>query len=444
MSPLLAIFAVAAAVAFYGTQALTEGVFDRWLLDAAQSLAQQVKIVGDQASVDLPPAAAAVLAYDAVDKTWYAVLWRGKLLTGDGALPIHGERETSYRSGRAFDAWFAGEAVRVAAVEVPGAAGESATVLAGETTIKRQRAEKRAALMLLPMGLLLAFSAGAISVAVRTAIRPLERIASRWNERTHESLQPIESDDLPAELMPFATALNGLMSRMSDLLARERQFAATAAHQLRTPLAGLQLGLARAAAAPDLAGARQVLRELEQSTQRTGRLAQQLLMFGRLDPESSGGVVRTRVDLVEFTREVGAAFAGDFLDKGINLELRDPGHSIAVDLQEDLMAEAIGNLLDNALRYTRGGGYVVVEFGRDPPSLCICDSGSGVPEEEQQSIFERFVRGTGAVGNGSGLGLAIVRDIAALHGARVRAFSAAGGGLCVEIEMPEPPGSSGT
>lgn len=138
----------------------------------------------------------------------------------------------------------------------------------------------------------------AIVWGVRRSIRPLEAIAARWNERSHTSLDPIRASDMPRELMPFATALNGLLQRIRDMLARERQFAATAAHQLRTPLTGLQLGLARAAEAPDLEATRCVLRELEQNTQRSARMVQQLLSLGRLDPELRGALDCRDTDLV--------------------------------------------------------------------------------------------------------------------------------------------------
>jgi two-component system sensor histidine kinase TctE len=433
MLPLLVIFAAAAGVGVYGAQSLTDGVFDRWLLDAAQSLAHQVRVDQGSAVVDLPPAAAALLAYDDIDKTSFSVTQGSRHLIGQAGIPVSGRREAFYRAGRAFDALFEGEAVRVAAVEIKSGGSSDLTVLIAETTRKRHRAQKSITLMMLPMGLLLVAAAVTIGVAVRRTIRPLETIASRWNERSHASLQSIDIVDIPGELMPFATALNDLLARLRAMLVRERQFATTAAHQLRTPLAGLQLGLARAAAAPDLESVRQVLHELEQSTQRTARLSQQLLMFGRLDPESSQGLDRTKTNLVDLTRDVGSAFAESFLDKGISFELREPDEPILVNVQPELIAEAIGNILDNALRHTPGGGRVVIAFESLPATVRVCDSGHGVGEDEYDSIFERFVRGRGASGIGSGLGLAIVRDVATLHGARARARPAGEKGLCVEI-----------
>ena len=433
MLPLLLAVGVTAAVGVFTARSLTDGVFDRWLLDAAQSLAHQVRFADHQAQIDLPPAAQAILAYDDVDRTSFSVSQQGRHLLGQPGIATHGSRESQYGAGRAFDANFGGKPVRVAVVQVEGDGGDSAIVLVAETTVKRERAQHRIALMLLPMGLLLGTTAVAIRLAVFSTVKPLEAIAHRWDERSHASLDPIESEDIPRELMPFATALNDLLLRIRGMLVHERQFAATAAHQLRTPLTGLQLGLARAAAAPDLASTREVLRELEHSTLRTARLVQQLLMFGRLDLESGGELNRVPTDLVELARDVGSLFTDIALGKSIDLELIAPESPVQISAQPDLVAEALVNLLDNALNHAPAHGRVTVHVTADPPAVRVDDSGAGVNESERQAIFERFSRGREASGEGSGLGLAIARDIAALHGAELTVSRAAIGGASFQL-----------
>ena len=433
MLPLLMAVGVTAAVGIFTARDLTDGVFDRWLLDAAQSLAHQVRFADHQALIDLPPAAQAILAYDEVDRTSFSVSQQGRHLTGQPGIATHGSRESQYRAGRAFDTNFGGTAVRVAAVEVEGDGGDRAIVLVAETTVKRERTQHRIALLLLPMGLLLGATALTIRLAVFSTVKPLETIARRWDEQSHASLERIDSEDMPRELLPFATALNDLLLRIRGMLARERQFAATAAHQLRTPLTGLQLGLARAAAAPNLSSTREVLRELQHSTLRTARLVQQLLMFGRLDPESGGELNRVPTDLVELARDVGSLFTDVALGKSIDLELIAPPASVEISVQPDLVAEALINLLDNALNHAPLGGRVIVRVTPDPPTVRVDDSGAGVNESERQTIFERFSRGRQARGEGSGLGLAIARDIAALHGAELTVSHAAIGGASFQL-----------
>ena len=293
------------------------------------------------------------------------------------------------------------------------------TILIAETLVKRQRSNRELTFVLWPMGALLIAAAAAIVLAVRRTVRPLEVIAARWNERSHASLQPIGDGDVPRELLPFAAALNDLLGRIRAMLTRERQFAATAAHQLRTPLAGLQLGLARAGEANDLAATRAVIGELSDTTQRTARLIQQLLTLGGIDPEARDDLDLRRFDLVALTRDVGATHADQAIAKGIDLALVATAASLLMPIQPELMAEALNNLIDNAIRYTPPGGRVLIEVIGAPPSVRISDSGPGIPADERQAVFERFVRGRLATGEGSGLGLAIARDIAALHGATV-------------------------
>ena len=289
--------------------------------------------------------------------------------------------------------------------------------------------------MLWPLALLALVMAAAIILVVRRTVRPLEVIAARWNARSHASLQPIGDDDVPRELMPFATALNDLLGRIREMLDRERQFAAIAAHQLRTPLTGLQLGLARAAQAPDLATARDVIQELSHTTQRTARLVQQLLGLGRLDPETRGDSDFRSADLVALAQDVGAAHADQAFAKKIDLELISQLESVPVVMQPELMSEALGNLIDNAIRYTQAGGRIMVEVLTGPTRIRVSDSGPGIAEDERELVFERFVRGRLAIGDGSGLGLAIVRDIAALHGASVALSDSAWGGTRATISF---------
>jgi two-component system, OmpR family, sensor histidine kinase TctE len=433
MLPLLGIVVATAALGTFTAQWLTDRVFDHWLLDAAHSVGALVRFEGGRASLELPPAAETVLLYDDTDLTFFSVMQGDRLLAGRRDLPQRGDLESVYRQGHAYQAQIDGHPVRVARVDLEDRVGPGATILVAETLLKRQSTRKDLLAMLWPMAALVLAAAAAILIAVRRTVRPLESIAARWNERSHASLQPIGDHDVPRELTPFATAFNELLGRIRAMLARERQFAATAAHQLRTPLAGLQLGLSRAADAPDISTARGVLGELSHATQRTARLVQQLLALGRLDPEARGDLEFHNADLVALAQDVGAAHADQALAKRIELELVAPPQPVLTTVQPELMAEALSNLLDNGIRYTPSGGRVMVEVMNDPPTIRVADSGPGIPEDERALVFERFVRGRLATGDGSGLGLAIVREIAAFHGARVDLSDSHWGGLSVAI-----------
>jgi two-component system sensor histidine kinase TctE len=428
MLPMLGIVVATGTLGGYTAHRLTDRVFDRWLLDAASSVATLVEVAHGTASIELPGAAETVLLYDEVDHTYFSVMQGDRLLAGRRGIAPQGDDSITYRSGNAFGGRIDDRAVRIARVDLPVESGQPVIVTVAETLVKRERSVQELMLVLWPMAALVVAAAGAIVFAVRRTVRPLELIAARWNEQSHASLQSIGDTDVPRELLPFATALNNLLGRIRAMLVRERQFAATAAHQLRTPLAGLQLGLARAAAAPDLTAACAVIAELSHETQRTARLVQQLLALGRLDPEARGNLDLQRSDIVALVQDVGALHLDQAIEKDLDLELAAPNHPVLVDVQPDLISEALGNLLDNAVRYTPRGGRVLVEVTMNPISVRISDSGPGIKEAERDAVFERFVRGRDASGEGSGLGLAIARDIAALHNARVEVGVSAWGG----------------
>jgi two-component system sensor histidine kinase TctE len=305
--------------------------------------------------------------------------------------------------------------------------------------VKRDQTRQDLELVLWPMVALVIAAAAAILSAVRRTLRPLEQIAARWNERSHQSLQPIRGDDVPRELLPFASALNDLLGRIRAILARERQFALTAAHQLRTPLAGLQLGLRRATEALDPGETRDLVLELKQTTQRMARLVQQLLAIGRLDPEASRDLDFEMCNLVPMVQEIGAAHYDQALGKGVDLEMTPSAADLWVRLQPELFAEALGNILDNAIRYTPRGGRILIEFAEHPVRILVSDSGPGISEDERELVFERFTRGRSAMGEGSGLGLAIVREIATLHGATVALNVSKLGGVAAILSFPHLP-----
>jgi two-component system sensor histidine kinase TctE len=435
--PLLLVVASSGAVGVWTAQRLTDKVFDRWLLDAAQSVAGQVSYSGVGAIIDLPPAATAMLAYDEVDQVRYSVTQGGSLVSGEAGIPVDGSRPATYATGQAYDGIIGGVSVRVAAVNLPAVpGGQAVSVRVSETTRKRQQARTEILLLLIPIGVLVVAAAVMIGYAVQRTLKPLELIAAQWSEQSHRSLEPIDTRAVPREIVPFATALNELLERIRSMLVHERQFAASVAHQLRTPLTGLQLLVARAreSAGPELAA--DTFGAMADVTQRAVRLVQQLLTLGAIAP---GSLLRTQlavVDLVALVQEVGMTFVDHAAARGIELELLVPTERIRVAAHADLLAEAVANVLDNALRYTPAGGNVLIEFSNAPAAVTISDSGPGIAIEDRGKVFERFVRGGQAVGEGAGLGLAIVRDIVLAHGGNVELATSGLGGLAVTFRFP--------
>ena len=251
-------------------------------------------------------------------------------------------------------------------------------------------------------------------------------------------MELIDTQGVPRELVPFASALNELLLRLNAMLERERQFSANVAHQLRTPLAGLMLGLSRAEGSGDLASARAAIAELKSTTQRLTRLVQQLLALGRIGPDGSHTMEFAPTDLVALVQDLGGSFAEQAARRDIALELDVPAAPLVVRVHPDLISEALSNLLDNAIRYTPRGGRITVSFDADRPSIIVADSGPGINETERERVFGRFVRGDTAGDQGSGLGLSIVREIMRLHGGEVLLQAAPAGGLKAVLEFARP------
>lgn len=438
--PVLGIVLVGGLFSAYGAQYLMNKVFDRWLLDAARSLAAEVRVVDGAPRIQLGEDAERMLVFDDVDRVNFAVMDGARLIIGQRGIPQDGQAQQRYGDGTlAFDANYLGQPVRVVWVELNKPGARTVRVGVAETLTKRQRAGRNLLLVFSPLSLLLVLAAFMVARGVRRTVSPLETLAARWNQRSHNSLQDIPTDEVPHELMPFATALNELLGRVRHVLEREQRFASTAAHQLRTPLTALQLGLSRAVEAPDLASAHRVLHELSDTTQRTARLVQQLLALSRLDPELSHTAAFSDVNLNTLSRTVGEAYLDAAADHGVKLELHEEaGPHAIVRGQAELISEALGNLVDNALRQSPAGAAVRIVVSSEPPVIAVHDSGPGVPPAEHSRIFERFARGSTAKGMGSGLGLAIVKEIADLHGASVQLDRSADGGARFAIHFEAP------
>jgi len=442
MFPVLGIVLLSTLLCGYGAQFIVNRVFDGRLMDAAESVAQQVKAEHGLAHLELTPQARAMLLYDAVDTTSFEVIQGRRVVAGMSGIAESGSNNWTYGDhARVYDGSYLGQPVRIVNITLTSPEAADTHVLLAETLIKRHRARRGLILITVPVGLLVLAAAFAIGQTVRRTIQPIERMAARWNESSATSLNAIPVNDVPRELLPFAAALNKLLERVRYLLERERQFASTAAHQLRTPLAGLQLGLARAAQAQDVESMRGVLAELGATTQRTSRLIQQILALSRLDPEVRGSMETGRVDLVQLTQELGESYADMAFAKQISLEL-ELGHGtrreqLTVRGHHDLLTEALGNILDNAIRYTPERGRVLVSLEVPGPTVRILDSGPGLDQGEEERVFERFVRGRRGGGDGSGLGLAIAREIATLHGASLVAEPSAMGGACFVLRFSE-------
>jgi Signal transduction histidine kinase len=291
--------------------------------------------------------------------------------------------------------------------------------------------------MLLPLLFLLIPLALLIGWIVGRQLAPLQRLARLLEHRQPHDLAPIPLGPAPSEIATVLKALNELLARLRASVEEQRAFLADAAHELRTPLAVVRLQ-AQAVERSHTADERiEALKALQRGVDRATHLSRQLLTLARLEPGAALPIHRQRLPLDTALREAIAERLPHATISGLDLQLLE---ATALTLEGDRgeVDTLIGNLLDNALRYTPPGGRITAALcaAGSQARLDIIDSGPGIPPAERERVFDRFQRGLGAAGGGSGLGLAIVqRIVARLHG-QIELGDAMGGGLHVRIHLP--------
>lgn len=317
--------------------------------------------------------------------------------------------------------------------------GDRCAVLAQPLSLRRHTAMEVALHSLQPWAIGLPILLVVLLIAIHVSLRPLRRLAAELRHRDPDHLAPVELQSPPAELQPAVDALNDLLARVDEALTRERRFTSDAAHELRTPLAALQVQLQVAADSADAPVRQAALAKVRRGAERMGHLVDQLLQLARLDA-GEGAAAFVHRDPTETVQSVCADLGGQAVAKGITLSLQAaPVPSVA--LADDLFRILFRNLLDNALRYTPAGGTVEirVEAVDGQVRIVVADDGPGVPAEAIPQLGQRFHRLNPAGPEGVGLGLSIATRIAMLHGARL-AFGAGldGRGFGATILFPIP------
>jgi two-component system OmpR family sensor kinase len=256
-------------------------------------------------------------------------------------------------------------------------------------------------------------------------------------ERSPTALTAVPTAGLPIEIRPLADALNDLLGRLDQSFALQRRFAADAAHELRTPLTALNLQVQLAERAQTDEDRARAFERLRQGIRRATRLVQQLLTMARLDPDAAT-TTPTTIDINALVASVLDDARPLAAERAIALSCEGTRDSAKVWGNEDALRILFNNLVDNALRYTPGGGRVsaAVVLDRDTVQVIVEDTGPGIAEEERERVFDRFYRGRSADATGTGLGLAIVSQVAEMHRGSVTLEAADSGGLRVRVRMP--------
>nr|WP_316641263.1 ATP-binding protein [uncultured Roseateles sp.] len=270
---------------------------------------------------------------------------------------------------------------------------------------------------------------------LRTGFGPLRRMAKQIARRSAKDLSPLHPSAY-VELAPVVNSVNALMARLQDRLEREREFLLDAAHELKTPLAVIQLNAESLQQSPEAARKAESTQRLVEGVRRATHTVHQLLALARSGGDAEAMDLREH-DLVALTRDRILLASQLAVRRNTYVELLAP-ESCTMLMNRESLGSLIDNLVDNAVKYSPSGSRVLLQIDSDGDSVClsVADQGPGIPEELHQKVFERFFRGLDQEQPGSGLGLAIVERAAARHGATVRLGPGLDGkGLTVTVEF---------
>lgn len=420
--PLIFFISVESILSYFVTLHHVDVAYDRWLLDSARSLTQEIKVREGQVFVELPPAALEIFKWDESDKTYFKIISEEKgMLTGDKFVPEPFDVETDWTRPVFFDDEMYGEPVRVVSMLITREnTPEKVFVHVAETLNKRRNMMMDILLAdLLPQMALVLLAGIYLVVGVKRGLQPLHVLADEISQRSSRDLRPIPEQHVFLEVRALTNTINDLLERLGLAIATQQRFIANAAHQLRTPLAGLKLQVERALREQDLPAMKPALMQIQGCADRMSHLTTQLLILARSEPIDGEYELRP-VDLCKLARETCMDWVPKALQRHMELSFEGSNRSLFVRGDEVLLRELLANLLDNAICYGHDQGNIAVKVeGYPSPCLSIEDDGPGIPEVEMDRIFERFYRIPGSPGDGCGLGLAIVKEIADLHKARL-------------------------
>lgn len=459
LMPLLLIWPVSIGVTYLIATSIANEPFDRALEDRVTVIAQQVKEVNGEVSAELPYSARDILRADDVDNVYFQV--RGaqrQMVSGDTDIPLPDEEDKPIPwSVMLRDAQMRNTEVRVAYLYVnlqpirvarPGAEGPHyALVQVAETLEKRrQLANQIIKGVILPEFIILPIALTLLWFALVRGLSPLATLQDHIRSRRSDDLSPIDSRVVPEEISPLVRSLNDMLARLSQSIHSQKRFIADAAHQMKTPLAGMRMQSELAMRQTSREEIQRSLEQLSKSSESATRLVNQLLALARAENDSPQTTSLQPTDLRALARDTVQDWFQTALARQIDLGFEEDERELVVQGNATMLREMLNNLIDNALRYTQVGGRVTISVRADQKRnnvlLEVEDNGPGIASMEREQVFERFYRILGSDVEGSGLGLAIVREIAQRHAARIDLFDNPHAsdprfpGLLIRISLP--------
>jgi two-component system sensor histidine kinase TctE len=428
--------AVAVAGALILARAAANAAFDRGLQDEATALAAKVVWTDRGPLLDLSRQAMELITWDRADRNAFAMVDAdGNVLAGDGQVPVPSWHRRSTQQPTVFDDLYAGEPVRGVVFSVMSPMLDRVvSIIVVESTSKRAAATRDIQIgIVLPSLALGAVTFALLAWGIRRGLQPLRDVAAEVAARGTQDWRPLPLQQVPAEAVPLIERINTLLDNVQHSMSVQRRFIADAAHQLRTPVAGirvlvqdLQHELAQVVPAEGTRPWEPVLAQLLNSSDRMSRLISQLLSLARSETALAVGADYQPQQLVPLLREAAEPLVLRGLREGRTVVLDEPPAPVAARVHPLWLGEVVVNLLDNALRY--GGQHIVMRVlagaTASGATIEVEDDGPGVEPDLLPRLFEPFWRGDRADlrnDGGTGLGLAIAREIVERMGGRLDA-----------------------
>jgi two-component system sensor histidine kinase TctE len=444
-APMALLWPLSVVLTFVVARSLADVPFDRELEQRIRALTNYVEITGSfqpPQSFDVPRG---MLTTDGEERTTYQILSAsGQVLSGDPTLPRPYDfpevdqikrRTLSHRS----EDWRIAYAF-VAKAGPDNAARPAPILIQVAETLERRNALANEIIrgIIVPQFLLLPIAVFLVWFGLSRGLHPLKAVQERIRNRRPDDFSPIDPRGTPEEIAPLVTAFNDLLLRLEQNIGAQKRFIGDAAHQLKTPLAGLRTQAELALKEGDANELRSSLRYIASSAERSARMVSQLLSLARMENLRDTSLFE-KLDLAVLARSTVGEWVPQALRRGIDLGFECEVANAPVEGLPLLLRELMNNLIDNALQHTPRDGSVTVRvsrlepheaFGDFAPSprppgvlLEVEDTGGGIPAADQARIFDRFYQVLGARSEGSGLGLAIVLEIADQHQASVSVLS---------------------
>jgi two-component system, OmpR family, sensor histidine kinase TctE len=422
------IFVLAAATYFLSSHYINL-TYDKSLYRTALALADQVSLEKLGFQVNLPQAAKDLLEFDEDDDVYFRIIGpAGDLLATHTDLPL----PKTYPKAdelKYYNSVLNGEQLRVIAYALPkspDAAKSDVYVLVGETLTKRTEMANEIMLsMLLPQLLIVLLVSALLFFGIKRGLRPLDLLQAELKQRNINDLSPINNAAAPTELQPLLRTFNEMLGKVSHSIAKEQRFIADAAHQLKTPLAGLKTQAELALREKEPEKINHALGQINAASGNLSHLVSQLLVLSKAEPNGATFLVLKPVDLRLLAQEITGDWISITLQKKLDLGFASTLKTAVINGNEVLLRELMNNLIDNAIRYTKAGGNITVGVKQENKAIIfyVQDDGVGIAFADQALIFERFYRVLGSQQEGCGLGLTIVQEIAERHGATVNVSS---------------------